>query len=58
MNEKEPRAQSPTHNLCIADWNIHTSRNLIIKGNQSVRLELRTMAVLICLAETPGEVVT
>jgi pimeloyl-ACP methyl ester carboxylesterase/DNA-binding winged helix-turn-helix (wHTH) protein len=58
MNEKEPQTQSSTGTLSIAGWDIHTSRNLITKDEQSVRLELRTMAVLICLAETPGEVVT
>ncbi len=58
MNENEPQTQSPTGTLCIAGWEIHTSRNLITKGENSARLEPRTMSVLICLAESPGEVVT
>ena len=52
MNETETRI------LSIAGWKIHGSRHLIEKGEQSVRLQPRTMAVLTRLVESPGEVVT
>ncbi len=58
MNVKDPQRQSSTESLSIADWDIHISRNLITKGEHSIRLEPRTMAVLIYLAESQGEVVT
>jgi len=59
VNNKAPQAlTSNDDTLRIAGWNVHISRNLIVNGSQSVRLEPRTMAVLICLAESPGEVVT
>jgi TolB-like protein/DNA-binding winged helix-turn-helix (wHTH) protein/Tfp pilus assembly protein PilF len=58
VNEKEPAAQSSTGIHSIGGWDVHTSRNLIAKGDQSVRLEPRAMAVLVCLAEKPSEVIT
>jgi pimeloyl-ACP methyl ester carboxylesterase/DNA-binding winged helix-turn-helix (wHTH) protein len=58
MIEKEHQSSSPIDNQSIAGWDIHTSRNLITKGEESVRLEPRTMAVLNCLAQTRGEVAT
>ncbi len=57
LNEKDPAPTSPNHSLRIAGWDVYISRNLITKGEQSVRLEPRTMAVLACLAEEPGVVV-
>ena len=44
--------------LSIDGWKIHSSRNLIEKDEQSVRLQPRTMGVLTRLVESPGEVVT
>ncbi len=58
MNETESQVQSSTDILSIAGWEIHSSRNLIEKGEQSVRLQPRTMAVLTSLVESPGEVIT
>ena len=58
MDVTAPQAQPSTSTLSIAGWNVHASRNLIAKGNQSVRLEPRTMAALVCLAEKPSEVIT
>jgi adenylate cyclase len=58
VNETESQVQPSTDILSIAGWEIHSSRNLIEKGEQSVRLQPRTMAVLTCLVESPGEVIT
>ena len=58
MNETESNIQLSTDILLIAGWKIHSSRNLIEKHGQSVRLQPRTMAVLTRLLESPGEVVT
>jgi TolB-like protein/DNA-binding winged helix-turn-helix (wHTH) protein/Tfp pilus assembly protein PilF len=58
VNAKELQAQSAAGTLSVGGWDIHVSRNLISKGDQSVRLEPRTMAALVCLAEAPGEVIT
>ena len=58
MNEQQPQAQPSTDLLSIAGWDIHVTRNLITRGDDSVKLEPRTMAVLVCLTESPGEVIT
>jgi TolB-like protein/DNA-binding winged helix-turn-helix (wHTH) protein len=58
VTAKESPTQSSTGTLSIGGWDIHASRNLIAKDDQSVRLEPRTMAVLVCLAEKPSEVIT
>jgi class 3 adenylate cyclase/Tfp pilus assembly protein PilF len=58
VNETESKIRPSTDILSIAGWKIHSSRNLIEKGEQSVRLQPRTMAVLTRLVESPGEVVT
>jgi TolB-like protein/class 3 adenylate cyclase len=57
VNESEDSSKS-TNTLCVAGWDVHTSRNLIVKGEQSVKLEPRTMAVLVRLTESPGEVIS
>ncbi len=58
VNGTEPKTEPPTDTLTIAGWRVHSSRNLIEKDKQSVRLQPRTMAVLARLLETPGKVVT
>ena len=58
VSKIDTQTQSQTGLLTIGGWEIHTSRNLITKFNQSTRLEPRTMAVLMCLSEKPGEVIT
>jgi len=58
VNETKSQIRPSTDILSIAGWKIHSSRNLIEKDEQSVRLQPRTMAVLTRLVESPGEVVT
>ena len=57
-NETESGVRHSAENMLVAGWKIHSSRNLIEKDGQSVRLQPRTMAVLTRLLESPGEVVT
>ena len=58
MGNKGTQTHALAGLLTIGGWEIHTSRNCIIKHNQSIRLEPRTLAVLMCLSEKPGEVIT
>ena len=57
MSALEGRAPVPGA-FSIAGWTVHASRNVIERGDQSVRLEPRTMAVLLCLAGRCNQVVT
>ena len=44
--------------LRIGDWFVNPLSGEIARGEERVRLEARTMRLLLCLAETPGEVVS
>ena len=44
--------------LRIGDWLVHPLSGDLTRGEERVRLEARTMRLLLCLAETPGEVVS
>lgn len=44
--------------LRIGDWFVHPLSGEIARGEERVRLEARTMRLLLCLAENPGEVVS
>jgi transcriptional activator of cad operon len=44
--------------LRIGDWLVNPLSGEIARGGERVRLEARTMRLLLCLAETPGEVVS
>lgn len=59
MIGNEPTIQSSTSadTLSIAGWRIHVATNRIRKGEKTIKLEPRTMGVLVCLASRPGEVV-
>ncbi|MEJ2123033.1 MAG: winged helix-turn-helix domain-containing protein [Alphaproteobacteria bacterium] len=43
--------------LSIAGWRIHAATHRISKGEKTIKLEPRTMGVLVCLAGRPGKVV-
>ena len=58
MNDNQPQAQPSIDILSIAGWEVHVKRNLITRGEESVKLEPRTMAVLVCLTESPAKVIT
>lgn len=42
----------------IGDWSVLPSSSEIARGGERVRLEERTMRLLMCLAERPGEIVS
>jgi TolB-like protein/DNA-binding winged helix-turn-helix (wHTH) protein len=44
--------------LRIGDWSVNPASGHISKGEESVRVEARTMRLLLCLAEHAGEVVS
>lgn len=48
----------PPKILRIGDWFVNPLSGEIARGEDRVRLEARTMRLLLCLAETPGEVVS
>src|SRR5579862_8546437 len=44
--------------LRVGDWSVNPAAGQISRNGENVRLEMRTMRVLVCLAEHPGEVVS
>lgn len=48
----------PPKTLRIGDWLVNPLAGEIARGEERVRLEARTMRLLLCLAENPGEVVS
>jgi transcriptional activator of cad operon len=51
-------AHLPPKTLRIGDWFVNPLSGEIARGEERVRLEARTMRLLLCLAATPGEVVS
>jgi transcriptional activator of cad operon len=51
-------AHPPSTTLRIGDWFVNPLSGEIARGEERVRLEARTMRLLLCLAETPGKVVS
>ena len=51
-------AHPPPKTLRIGDWFVNPLSGEIARGEERVRLEARTMRLLLCLAATPGEVVS
>jgi transcriptional activator of cad operon len=51
-------AYQPPKVLRIGDWFVNPLSGEIARGEERVRLEARTMRLLLCLAATPGEVVS
>jgi transcriptional activator of cad operon len=48
----------PTTLLRIGNWCVNPASGQISRDGETVRVEVRTMRVLLCLAEHPGEVVS
>jgi transcriptional activator of cad operon len=44
--------------LRIGDWQVNSATGEISRNGETTRLEIRTMRLLLCLAEHPGEVVS
>jgi transcriptional activator of cad operon len=51
-------AHPPAKTLRIGDWLVNPLSGELSRGEERVRLEARTMRLLLCLAERPGEVVS
>jgi len=43
---------------CIGDWSVNPRSCEISRNGETARVEVRTMRLLLCLAEHPGEVVS
>jgi DNA-binding winged helix-turn-helix (wHTH) protein/tetratricopeptide (TPR) repeat protein len=53
------QTREPDHiSFLLEDWQVHPSRNSLERSGQSLSLEPKTMAVLVCLAEHAGDVVS
>jgi len=50
--------RTPTTMLRIGAWCVNPASGQISREGESARLEARTMRLLLCLAEHPGEVVS
>ncbi len=48
----------PTTMVRIGDWYVNPSSGQISREGETTRLDVRTMRVLLCLAERPGQVVS
>ncbi|MCI4591234.1 winged helix-turn-helix domain-containing protein [Sphingobium sp. BYY-5] len=42
----------------IGEWQVDPARNLLQRGREEARIDPRTMRLLLCLAERPGEIVS
>jgi transcriptional activator of cad operon len=51
-------AQPTNTNLRIGNWRVNPSSGELSRNGETLRLEARTMRLLLCLAERPGEVVS
>ncbi|WP_109126463.1 winged helix-turn-helix domain-containing protein [Dyella sp. C11] len=47
-----------TATLRVGDWTVHPLADQIVRGDSTVKLEARTMRLLLCLAGRAGEVVS
>src|SRR3977135_3844608 len=56
--ERHSMERSTATVLRIADWCVNPTSGQISRDGQSTRLEMRTMRLLVCLAEHAGEVVS
>ena len=44
--------------LCVGDWCVNPASGQISRNGKTARVEVRTMRLLLCLAEHAGEVVS
>jgi len=51
-------AQESSSVVQIGEWAVHPARDTISRGNETQKLEPRTMRLLLCLANSPGDVVS
>jgi DNA-binding winged helix-turn-helix (wHTH) protein len=48
----------PVKTLRIGDWSVHPTSGQLSRDGETIRVEARTMRLLLCLAENAGEVVS
>jgi TolB-like protein/DNA-binding winged helix-turn-helix (wHTH) protein/Tfp pilus assembly protein PilF len=51
-------AQESSSVVQIGEWAVHPARDTISRGNETQKLEPRAMRLLLCLADSPGDVVS
>jgi len=51
-------AQESSSVVQIGEWAVHPARDTISRGNETHKLEPRAMRLLLCLANSPGDVVS
>jgi TolB-like protein/DNA-binding winged helix-turn-helix (wHTH) protein/Tfp pilus assembly protein PilF len=51
-------AQESSSVVQIGEWAVHPARDTISRGNETQKLEPRAMRLLLCLANSPGDVVS
>jgi TolB-like protein/DNA-binding winged helix-turn-helix (wHTH) protein len=51
-------APPPNSALRIGDWSVNQTTGQIVRGQESFRLEARTLRLLLCLAERPGQIIS
>ena len=56
----EPLPIPPLHDsaLRIGDWSVYPATSQIVRGQEAIRLEARTLRLLLSLAERPAQVVS
>jgi TolB-like protein/class 3 adenylate cyclase/tetratricopeptide (TPR) repeat protein len=57
MDQKDPQS-TPSGDFTVAGWLVQAAGNRLSNGTDVVKLEPRTMGVLVCLANHSGDVVT
>jgi TolB-like protein/class 3 adenylate cyclase len=57
MDEKNSES-TPSKSFTVAGWHVEAASNRMSHGDEVVKLEPRTMGVLVCLANRSGDVVT
>jgi transcriptional activator of cad operon len=50
--------RAPTTSLRIGEWTVNPAAGQMSRGEETIRVEARTMRLLLCLAEHAGEVVS
>jgi transcriptional activator of cad operon len=50
--------RAPSNSLRIGDWIVNPAAGQMFRGGETIRVEARTMRLLLCLAEQAGEVVS
>ena len=55
---KSPGAIEAAATIRVGEWSVHPSTGQISRGGQTTRLDERSLRLLLCLAQRPGELVS